>query len=400
EERGQAKVPTIEALAKGHSIMSDEDTVGSSKNSTAGSDGHSASHRDVKGSTSTGRSSDAQYEMEYDKMSQLMKQTVNAEKPAVIDWKPLTKWIRFDDSVDSKAHYAFAPMERRIAGSCHELLIAYLKSSDGQVVTRLVKLARDPSENNEYHFEVERKVAQYLAKIAHCVNHIFHSRNDVCIWPVETIYFEHDGVSKWATVQPTFLPSDHCLFVKIEPNSGRPCVNDPVVGRYQHCFAAITKGLNLIRDWQGYGVKHATFLQQCQFHCVPEARAQVRRRDNFDSAFVLVVIDPVLTTCHSHYETDNPTDFGVKALDEWIETHNCTRCQCSYFNLLPEIRFGFADPTQPFFDDKLSPIALKHIEQCRRELNIWCGDEDFAIPDVPSGSINFKLDESDKKTES
>ncbi|ETO06993.1 hypothetical protein RFI_30399 [Reticulomyxa filosa] len=291
-----------------------------------------------KKSKSTGRSSDGKYEMNYETMSKIMKESISAERPAVMEWKPLLKWIRFDESVDNAAQYAFAPMRCRIAGSCHELVVVYLKPSDGgEVVTRLLKLARDPNEDNEYHFNTERQVSQYLSAIAACVNQIYHSRYDLCIWPVETVLFEYQDRRRWATVQAPFLPLNHNIFVKIEPNSGRPCVHDPVVGRYQHCFAAITRGLNLVRDWQGYGVSMDTFIQQCHVQSVSQALLQIRTRPRPEHTFVLVVIDPVLTTCNAHYETDNPTDFGVKALDEWLETHDCSRCRCSYF-----VRFLFS----------------------------------------------------------
>ena len=42
--------------------------------------------------------------------------------------------------------------------------------------------------------------------MAKTINSVYHSRTDVCIWPVETIYFEYKGKMKWATVQPPFRP--------------------------------------------------------------------------------------------------------------------------------------------------------------------------------------------------
>ena len=204
-------------------------------------------------------------------------------------------------------------------------------ASKGEIFTRLIKLARDPDEDNQHHFEVERKVYQYLSKIAKCMNKCYHSRYDVCIWPVETIYFEYKGNMKWATVQAPFLPRDNSCFVKIEPNSGKPCVDDPIVGRYQHAFAALTRGLDLVRDWQGYGVTTNVFLKQCDISNVKEAKSQIIKRDNHNITYTLVVIDPVLTTCTAHYETNNPTDFGVKALDEWKTNHDCERCRCDFF---------------------------------------------------------------------
>jgi len=293
-----------------------------------------------------------------------------------------------------------APQKRRIAGSCHELLVIYMRSTSfrhekGVVFQRLLKLARDPEEDNKHHFETERKVSQYLYKMAATVNASFRSRNDVCIWPVETVQFEYEGQLKWATVQPPFLPdpATNNIFVKIEPNSGKPCVDDPVVGRYQHLFAAITRGLDLIRDWQGYGVSQAVFLSVCsKFRVQKEAVSQIKIRKNKRvqrQTQVLVVIDPVLTTYNAHYETNNPTDFGVKAIDEWKCHHDCNRCRCRYFDLLPAhcsdsddplaegMLFGIADPDQMFFNkDTIPKETWRAIQKCRHSLGIWCGDDD------------------------
>merc|ERR1712113_1318927 len=128
------------------------------------------------------------------------------------------------------------------------------------------------------------------------VNQNFETRSDVCIWPVETVQFKYNGELKWATIQPPFLPdkSTNNIFVKIEPNSGKPCVDDPVVGRYQHLFAAITRGLDLIRDWQGYGVSQSVFLDVCdKFNVQKEAVSQikVRKKKIQSQTQVLVVID-------------------------------------------------------------------------------------------------------------
>ena len=156
-----------------------------------------------------------------------------------LEWKPLKLWIRFDEYHDLKGEYALAPQLKRIAGSCHELMVVYMRSKSFQqekniVYKRLLKLARDPEEDNKHHFETERKVGQYLYRMATMVNNTFPTRNDVCIWPVETIQFEYKGELKWATIQPPFLPdkATNNIFVKIEPNSGKPCVDDPIVGRY------------------------------------------------------------------------------------------------------------------------------------------------------------------------
>eukprot|EP00483_Globobulimina_turgida_P008333 UN08350 len=139
---------------------------------------------------------------------------------------------------------------------------------------------------------------------------------------------------KYATVQAPFLPAKgtNNIFVKIEPNSGKACVADSIVGRYQHLFSSITRGLDLIRDWQGYGVSQSIFLNVCQkFNVEKDAISQIKIRKNKilqSQTQVLVVIDPVLTTYNAHYFTNNPTDFGIKAIDEWIEYHNCQKCRC------------------------------------------------------------------------
>lgn len=323
-----------------------------------------------------------------------------------LEWKPLLVWIRFDEFHDYHAEYALAPhpdgCQKRIAGSCHELLVVYIRSKDttrnkpNTIYRRLLKLARDPEEDNEHHFKVERKVSQYLRDMALCVNSSFASRHSVVIWPVETCQLEYKGEKKWATLQPPFLPrlETNNIFVKIEPNSGSPCVDDPVVGRYQHLFAAITRGLDLVRDWQGYGVSQSVFLSVCDEYAVThEAVSQLGEKGVRGSlrlqqqTRVLVVIDPVLTTVGAHFENNNPTDFGLKAIDEWKDNHCCVRCRCKYFglksvNVTEENRegmlFGIADPDQEFFDrERMAelPGVMRRIRRCRRKLGIWCGDD-------------------------
>jgi len=264
-------------------------------------------------------------------------------------------------------------------------------SERGIVYKRLLKLARDPDEDNKGHFENERHVAQYLYRIAALANANFNSRTDVAVWPVETVHFEYNGKMKWATIQTPFLPlpSTNNIFVKIEPNSGKPCVDDPIVGRYQHLFAAITRGLNLVRDWQGYGVPQDVFLDVCKRSGVENEAVQqikIRSKKMQTQTQVFVIIDPVLTTYNAHFETNNPTDFGVKAIDEWKFNHDCVRCRCKYFNLKSVhitqeneegMLFGIADPNQFFFDkQKMDAKQWQNIQKCRRELNIWCGDEE------------------------
>eukprot|EP01084_Bolivina_argentea_P144060 252860_1 len=350
-------------------------------------------------SVQSGRSSDNEYEMDYEKMSHVMNDALNAEiDEDELEWKPLKVWIRYNEYHDKRGEYAMATQVKRIAGSCHELMVVYMRSSSfehekGIIYKRLLKLARDPEEDNKHHFDTERNVSQYLSRMALMINNTFVSRSDVCIWPVETVQFEYNGELKWATIQPPFLPKPRTnnVFVKIEPNSGKPCVMDATVGRYQHLFASITRGLDLIRDWQGYGVSQDTFLDVCRtFHVQKEAITQIKVRKNSrlqKQTQVLVVIDPVLTTYNAHYETNNPTDFGVKAIDEWKAHHDCIRCRCKHAHLLSTqcteenkegMQFGIADIDQSFFNQNTIPKHMaQEIAKCRYDLNIWCGDDYF-----------------------
>jgi len=138
----------------------------------------------------------------------------------------------------------------------------------------------------------------------------------------------------------------------------------------------------MVRDWQGYGVAQNVFLKQCEATQTREAIQQIRIRSKPQTTQVLVVIDPVLTTCAAHYETNNPTDFGIKGIDEWLKTHDCDRCRCQYFHLTKDIRFGIGDPSQQFFIDNTPLYLLENVKNLRKELEIWDGDDDW----IPSSS--------------
>jgi len=263
----------------------------------------------------------------------------------------------------------------------------------GVIYKRILKVARTSDEDNKHHFDLERRVAQFLHRIASTVNHHFISRSDVAIWPVETIQFEYGGKLSWATVQPPFIPDPvtNNKFVKIEPNSGDPEYDDPIVGRYQHLFAAISRGLYLVRDWQGYGVSQEEYLSVCKkYNLQKEIIEQIKIRKNKKlqtQTQVFIVIDPVLTSFNAHFETGNATDFGIKGIDEWKDNHDCVRCRCQCFHLLSTDRkninkhgmlFGIADQDQLFFDkEKMDKKVYSEIMKCRHDLNIWCGDDAF-----------------------
>lgn len=330
---------------------------------------------------SQGRESDEEYEMDYERMTQLLLRGLKAELPSLLTWKPLKLWKKMDGSEDRNASYYQIDLKQKLAGSCHQLLLCLIKGGCGRVVKRIVKLARDPDEDNYYHFEVERQVAYYLSRIAKTINQTVVARTDVSIWPVEIIQFDYIGedhvqVDKWAVAQAPFLPEDKWVFVKVEPNSGKPCIRDPSVGRYQHAFAAVTKGVDLLRDWQGFGVPQEKFLEVCKQYDAPEGAEQVRIRDNSRIAFTLVVIDPVLITIESHFRKNNPTDFGFKAMDEWTEDHDCVLCKCANWHLVSPLVFGIADPGQRFFSETAPPNTMEAVRRCRELLDIFTeGDE-------------------------
>jgi len=330
---------------------------------------------------SQGRESDNEYEMDYERMTQLLLRGLNAELPKKINWKPLKLWKKMDGSEDINASYYQIDLKQKLAGSCHQLLLCLIKGGSGRVVKRVVKLARDPDEDNYYHFEVERQVAYYLSRIAKTINKTVVARTDVSIWPVEIIQFDYIcndrvQVDKWAVAQAPFLPEEKWVFVKVEPNSGKPCIRDPSVGRYQHAFAAVTKGVDLLRDWQGFGVPQDKFLAVCKQYDAPEGAEQIRIRENSRLAFTLVVIDPVLITIESHFRKNNPTDFGFKAMDEWIEDHDCVLCKCANWHLVSPLVFGIADPRQRFFGETVDPDTMEAVRRCRELLDIFTeGDE-------------------------
>lgn len=330
---------------------------------------------------SQGRDTDNEYEMDYERMTQLLLRGLKTELPSSIRWKPLKLWKKMDGSEDTNAKYYQIDLKQKLAGSCHQLLLCLIKGGCGRVVRRIVKLARDPDEDNYYHFEVERQVAYYLSRIAKTINQTVVARTDVSIWPVEIIQFDyvaddHVQVDKWAVAQAPFLPEEKWVFVKVEPNSGKPCIRDPSVGRYQHAFAAVTKGVDLLRDWQGFGVPQDKFLAVCKQYDAPEGAEQIRIRENSHIAFTLVVIDPVLITIESHFRKNNPTDFGFKAMDEWTEDHDCVLCKCDNWHLVSPLIFGIADPGQRFFTETVPPNMMEAVRRCRELLDIFTeGDQ-------------------------
>jgi len=162
---------------------------------------------------SQGRESDEEYEMDYERMTQLLLRGLKTELPSFIKWKPLKLWRKMDGSEDRNANYYQIDLKQKLAGSCHQLLLCLIKGGCGRVVKRIVKLARDSDEDNYYHFEVERQVAYYLSRIAKTINQTVVARTDVAIWPVEIIQFDYVGadhvqVDKWAVAQAPFLPEE------------------------------------------------------------------------------------------------------------------------------------------------------------------------------------------------
>ena len=150
-------------------------------------------------------------------------------------WKAVHLWIRASGDEDSKAEIAIPPQDDIGKGASHLLKVVFLRSK-GEIYPRLLKLANeaDSKDDTKQHFENERKVAMYLTKLAHVVNHKFKkTRTDVCIWPVETICFVYEGKLKWGMIHPPFLPDPETnkVFEKTDANREPPHVDDPVVGR-------------------------------------------------------------------------------------------------------------------------------------------------------------------------
>ena len=151
--------------------------------------------------------------------------------------------------------------------------------------------------------------------------------------------------------------------------------------RYQHVFAAITRGLNLVCDWQGYGVSQSTFFAVCKKFKVGKEVSHVlkRRKSIQQKTHVLVLIDPMLATPDAHFGKDDG-NYGIEAFAAWKKHHNCEGCRCEYFNLYSTdskgMQFGIADPDLVFFDRGTIPNdAMSAIEECRHAINIWCGDD-------------------------
>merc|ERR1719229_1932233 len=116
--------------------------------------------------------------MDYDVMAEILQQGINRPTPTNIDWKPLKLWKKMDGTVDKHASYHQVKLSSRLAGSCHELLLFLIRpgNDETRIVKRIIKLARDEEEDNEYHFEVERQVAYYLSRVAKTINHNVHAR--------------------------------------------------------------------------------------------------------------------------------------------------------------------------------------------------------------------------------
>jgi len=137
----------------------------------------------------------------------------------------------------------------------------------------------------------------------------------------------------------------------------------------------------LLRDWQGFGVPQDKFLEVCKKYGVQEGVEQIRIRDKPRMAFTLVVIDPVLITIESHFRKNNPTDFGIKAMDEWTEDHDCNLCKCSNWHLVSPLVFGIADPGQRFFSETTPAEMMEPIRRCRELLDIFNEGDTKSCPE-------------------
>ena len=300
------------------------------------------------------RSSDDEYIMEdFDKIAEALEDLVNRPFDKTKKMEKIITLKTMKDKVYQNLSYYIVDDELKIAGGTHKLFVIKIKFRDG-LKTRILKLARDDEEDRQDHFERERKDAIYVTEIAKHMNSSLDINYNLFVWPLETVLLEIDGEERWGILQAPFITPDddnfYC-FNKVEPNIGKPFDFDPRIQRYQHYMAAMGKGMCLVRDWQGFYVDSKTF------------KNVLRKNDLLDNQYakkdyVYVLIDFVLVTSHSHFNTRNMLDYGMEAMLEWKKYHSCKECRCHKFKLLDEIYFGLNDNDQEFFE-KAKPVVQK-----------------------------------------
>lgn len=329
-------------------------------------------------SSDDGRESDNEYEMEFDPICDILKKAVDQKVPSATDenkkqWTPIVYWLRSSGKEEKGASFCQIELPKKIAGSIHKIALYCFKDSNGNVCRRLVKVARDSKEDNENHFREEYHAHQRMVPVASAINKCFRiTRTDMCVWPVDLVRIEYEGEEHWALAQAPFLTPERNLFCKVEPNHGKPNDRDRMVARYQHAFCALTRGMYIIRDWQGYLVPYSVFEHQSRSN-LPEALGQLRERKNRIGTEIFVCIDPVLASYDAHFIFENSTNFGLEAIDDWWENHDCEECRCAFYKLSDDIQFGIADTDQKFFTEKDEKIehAMKTVAE---ELDIWTGE--------------------------
>ena len=291
------------------------------------------------------RSSDEEYIMEdFDRIAEVIEEL--SLKP-FDKTKKMEKIIKLKDvkgRVFQNLSYYIVDHELKIGGGTHKLFVIKIKFRDG-LQTRLLKMARDEEEDTEEHFERERLDTIYMTELAKRLNTSYDVNHNLFIWPVETVLLEVDGEERFGLLQAPFIAPDNekrYCFNKVDPNIGKYFDFDPVIQRYQHYTAAASKGKYLVRDWQGFRVDNKTFKNALRSNGLLDN--QYTKKDN-----VYILIDFVLVTAHSHFNTCNMLDYGMEAMQEWKNYHSCKDCRCSKFQLSEEIYFGLEDDDIEFF---------------------------------------------------
>ena len=304
---------------------------------------------DVESDTSeaSGRSSDDEYIMEdFDKIAEALEELVNRPFDKTRPMQRIIKIKTMKGKEYQNLSYYIVDDEIKIAGGTHKLFVIKIKFRDG-LQTKLLKLARDEEEDTEEHFEKERTDTAYLTELSKKMNSTYTNVNkSLFVWPVDSVLLEIDGEEKWGLLQAPFIPPDdnnkYC-FTKVDPNVGEPLEFDPMVQRYQHCMSALSKGMTLVRDWQGFRVDLRTFRNVLRTNNMLDN--QFTKMDN-----VYVLIDFVLVTAYSHFNTRNMLDYGMEAMQEWREYHICSDCNCKAFGLKKEMVFGIDEEGIEFFE--------------------------------------------------
>ncbi len=301
--------------------------------------------------------SDSEYEQEYEEIHKILSDGLKTPVPKTSHkWHPI-EWK------DGKQYEFFRVPSEKIAGSCHELFLAYIREvGTSSISVRIIKIARDERENCDLHFQQEVDTFNKLRVLARWTNSTFKTRIKLCIWPIEKIKFTEGRKIVWGIAQPPFMPSGF-EFCKVDCNSDQPIEFDPSSQRYQHLFSAIYKGRELVRDWQGFRVPTSVFVEEASKYLKhdPMDGYSLERENE-----VMVLIDPVIITADSCFKSGNLCDIGTSSMIEWGNQHKCGKCGCGYFGIKTKLLWNVDIPEMTFFKDNI----CERVEELRRNIKI------------------------------